>query len=280
MADGLLPALSESESVWFLSFLYPLRGADSLGMIAFLAGVFWVLATLIPEYCLTALGDTDEMGVPSVGRLIVLISALPAVILLPLIGIYWLQYLGRILVSSAMGETTPPRPPDRNFDGFLSGLSPWFVWLVLGLGVGLLPTAWITFSGDADASRPWIALALLSVELPYILAALMLAFLHDDPLAAKPWGVVAGLFRLGGSFWVLSALIAASLGFALATVEIALLVRPHAFWLYLLLCLGCWVVFHWTIVVVMRLLGTYYFHHKDALQWHREHPRWGVAWRL
>ncbi len=34
MADGFLPALTQPETNWFASILYPLRGAEGLGMIA------------------------------------------------------------------------------------------------------------------------------------------------------------------------------------------------------------------------------------------------------
>jgi len=36
----------------------------------------------------------------------------------------------------------------------------------------------------------------------------------------------------------------------------------------------------WIMIVVMRILGLYYYHHKDDLKWHTKHLRWGVAWRL
>src|SRR5262249_6068062 len=164
-------------------------------------------------------------------KLIALISALPAIILLPIVCLYGFQYLGRILVSSALGETTPPRTPDRNFDGFFNGLSPWLIWLALGFGIGLLPLVWYESSTGLDAGNPWTALLLLLAGLPYVLMALMLSFLHDDPIAAKPWGVLASLLRAGGSFWALSAFIAAAVGLALASFAMALWIRPHAFWL-------------------------------------------------
>ena len=99
--------------------------------------VFWVFGILVPEYCLTLMGDADSMGTPPMGKLIAIISSLPVVFLSPFALVYWLQYLGRVLVSSAMGETRPPRSPDRNFDGFFNGLSPWLIWLILGVSVGV-----------------------------------------------------------------------------------------------------------------------------------------------
>ena len=96
----------------------------------------------------------------------------------------------------------PPRTPDRNFDGFLNGLSPWFIWLILGLGLGLLPgdCGGPPHGIDPDGGMPWLAVVLAAAGLPYILAALMLSFLHDDALAAMPWGVLLGLVRLGPAF--------------------------------------------------------------------------------
>ena len=123
MADGLLPTLEKAETSWFASVLYPLRAAESLAVIATASTIFWVFMILVPEYCLTLMGDADMMGTPTVGKLIALISILPVAFLLPFAVIYWLQYLGRVLVASAMGETIPPRSPDRNFDGFLNGLA-------------------------------------------------------------------------------------------------------------------------------------------------------------
>ncbi len=138
---GILPPLKQTESSWFGSILYPLRSADSLAVIASLTAILWLFTVLVPEYCLGLMGDADQMGAPTLGKLLGLVTILPVGFLLPFAIFYWLQYLGRVVVSSGMGETTPPRTPDRNFEGFLSGLSPWFTWLLLGVGVGLLPAA-------------------------------------------------------------------------------------------------------------------------------------------
>ncbi len=269
MADGPLPPLDRPETSWFISFLYPLRGADSLGIIVALAVIDWVFFQLVPEYCFQVMEDSSSMGASLMGMLFVMVAGVPVALLSPLVVSFTLQYLARVLVSSAMGETTPPRSPDRNFDGFFNGLGPWIVWLILGLGVGLLPTLWLVNSRAEGDRFPWIAVLLALAGLPYILASLMMSFLHDDPLAAKPWAVLSGLVRLGAPFLVLCIFIATAVGAALGTFGLALLVRPRLFWTYLLLGVGCWGVFQWTAIVVMRLLGTYYYHHKDELGWLR-----------
>src|SRR5262249_52806637 len=147
---------------------------------------------------------------------IALVSILPVLILSPLAVAYWLQYLGRVLVSSAIGETKPPRSPDRNFDGCFSGISPWFIWLVLGVGVGCSPVIYYALSLESvtDASVTLIS-SLVVLGLPYTLIALMLAFLHDDALAPKPWTCIASIVRVGGSYLLLCLFVLAACAVAI-----------------------------------------------------------------
>jgi hypothetical protein len=281
MADGLLPTLAQPETSWFASILYPLRGAESLAVIASTSTIFWIFLILVPEYCLTVMRDADMMGTPSMGKFVALISILPVAFLLPFAVFYWLQYIGRVLVASAMGETAPPRTPDRNFEGFFHGLSPWLSWLVLGWLVGLLPLLLYCLSLDrlGDVSVLKGALLIL-LGLPYMVMALMMIFLRDDPTAATPWGVTGAMLRLGVSFWLLCLFVAAAIAVCAGTFLIMLLLRTHYFWVYLVLCLGWCGVVVWSSVVVMRVLGTYYYSHKESLLWNRGRPRWGVIWRL
>jgi hypothetical protein len=276
MADGFLPALKQPEGWWLPCTLFPLRGAECLGIIALLSPILWAFTVLVPEYCLSIYADADSMGAGLMGYLVVLISGLPAIILSPLIVCYMLQYLGRVLVSSAMGETVPPRTPDRNFDGFFNGLTPWFIWLILGLGVGLLPMALATGATD----QPLLAFGLILLGTPYILTALMMSFLHDNPMAPAPWGVVGTLLRHGVSLLPNLLGCAIILATGMGTFAIALALREKYFGIYLLAALVCWGLALWIAIVTMRILGVYYFHHKDSLRWHHHQPRWGVAWRL
>jgi hypothetical protein len=281
MADGLLPTLKKTETSWFASILYPLTAAESLAVLASVSTIFWIFITLIPEYCLTLIGDAEMLGASLMGKLIALVSILPVVFLMPFAVFYWLQYLGRVLVSSAIGETIPPRSPDRNFDGFLNGLSPWFIWSVLGLAVGLLPLLFygVSLNSVADG-RPLVALALALLGLPYVVMALMMTFLHDNPLAATPWGVIGAIVRLGRSYGLLCLFTTAALAIGAGGFFIAFLLRANHFWSYLVVCLGCWIAALWLLLVLMRVFGTYYDRHKELLRWHRERPRWGILWRL
>jgi hypothetical protein len=281
MADGFLAPLTDSDrSVW-ASILYPLRGAEALAMVAIMGAIFWVFTILVPEYCLGIWDDANMLGASSMGMLVILISALPALLLFPLALIYTLQYLGRVLVSSARGETVPPRTPDRNFEGFFSGLYPWFIWLVFGAVVGLLPLmVSALFAGFAILNDPVRAAGLAMLGLPYALMALMMAFFHDHPLAATPIGVIGALIRHGGSFLPAMIKVMAVLGLAAMSFGLVLSMRTGHFWFYVPAALGCCAMAIWTGIVVMRIIGVHYFCHQDRLKWHGQTSRWGAAWRL
>ena len=274
MADGFLAPLAESDTSAWASILYPLRSAESLAMVAIMGTIYWVFTILVPEYCLGVWDDANTLGASSMGMLVILISALPALILFPLAVIYTLQYLGRVLVSSAQGETVPPRTPDRNFEGFFSGLYPWFIWSVLGAVVGLLPLLLsVLFTGIAILSDPLRAAGLALLGLPYVLMALIMVFFYDHPLAATPIGVIGALIRHGGSFLPAMIKVAVVLGLAALIFVVVLSMRTGHFWLYILATLGYWGIVVWTGIVVMRIMGVHYFWHRDRLKWQARQPR-------
>jgi hypothetical protein len=90
-------------------------------------------------------------------------------------------------------------------------------------------------------------------------------------LAKSPAGAISAIKTM---------FVAAALATAGAIIGFAFFLRAHVFWLYVISALGSWIVVQWTLIVVMRVLGNYYYQHRSALRWHRECPRWGVAWRL
>jgi hypothetical protein len=226
--------------------------------------VFWIFTILVPEYCLGLWADANMMGTASMGMLIILISALPVAFLLPLFAVYMLQYLRRVLVSSATGDTVPPRTPDRNFEGFFHGLGRWFIWLVLGVGVGFLPLALYAFFQDRTSStEPFLMLFLVMSGFIYAQVALLLTFLHGRILAANPLRVIEAILRYGGS--LLPVLLKASVivGLGAASFVLILPLRASHYWLYLLMALGCWGLAIWSALVTMRVLGLYGFYHKN-----------------
>lgn len=278
---GLLPPLDHPEAGVIGSLLYPLRGAESLAMTLFMGFIFWALTFLVPEYCLGIWADATSLGTPSMGMLVILISVIPAILLCPLLLSYILQYLGRVLVSSAQGDCAAPRLPDRDFEGIFSGLGPWLIWLVLGAGVGLAPCAWLDWMGGrVFHDRPFLSSSLLLLGVTYAFTSLMLSFLHDRPLACAPGGVALALWQDGATLLPALVKAAALLGLSAALFHGLFTLRAQHFWIYLMAALPGWVLTIWTAIVEMRLLGLQYYRHKDILKWHGMHPRWGVRWRL
>jgi len=248
-------------------------------MVAAIGISGWVMGCLAPEYCLTVLADAELLGTPSIGRLIALISALPVVILSPLVMIYDLRYLARVLAASSEGERPPPRPPDRNADGLLDGLGSWLVWIVLGAGVGLLPLAtyWMALASSDGSWSPLAAAALGLAGLPYALMALMMTFLHDDALAARPGAVLVAIARLGPSFLGLSLTVAALFAVVGIAFAAALALRDRAFWVYIAASLTCWLLAAWLSIVAMHTMGAYHAPRERFLKWRRKRRRRGAS---
>lgn len=147
--------------------------------------------------------------------------------------------------------------------------------------MGLLPAALCRLVlGSESVGSLVVALGFGLFCLPYILTALLMSFLHDDALAAKPPGVLNALVQIGGSMFFLSLFVGFVIAIGAGTFVLALLLRHNHFVMYLLTCVGCWVVFIWISIVVMRMLGNHYHRHRQTLRWNQERPRWGVAWKL
>jgi hypothetical protein len=262
------------------SLLYPFSGPDSVGVVLIVGTALWFLSILVPEYCLALIADGEKSGAKSMGFLIALITALPVLFMLPPVFFYWLQYLGRVLVASGEGEASPPRSPDRNLDGLINGLSPWFLWLILGVGIGLLPFAIYRLLVDGDASSPMVGVGLVALGFPYALMALLLSFLHDETLAATPAAVIGTIMKLLFSFAILCLTTALTLGLAGAAFVGSFALRDSNFGLYVLATLGSWYVMLWSSIVAMRRLGVYYHGRSALLGWQEKRARWGVSWRI
>ncbi len=276
------PGARQSQTSESSLFVYPLSAAESVSVITILSTAFWIFTVLVPEYCLTLMSDADSMGAGPMGSLVSLITALPALFLLLPALFYGVQYLGRILVSSALGENAPPRPPDRNFDGFLNGLGPWVLWLFGGVTVGGLPLAcyWIS---QVEAGTPnWVVVfALALLGLPYSVMALLMTFLHDDAFAAKPPAVIAAMARAGFmSFAMLCLGVGSAIGLVAGAFALMMELRAQFYWGYVVAGVAFWAFVLWIAMVVMRLLGLYYYRRRKTLRWHQARPRWGVNWGI
>jgi len=140
--------------------------------------------------------------------------------------------------------------------------------LVLGAAISSLPLCWsMLFTDHFVLANPWPPLGLVLLGLPYSEVALMICFLHENPLAATPARVVGNLVGHGGSLLPMVLKVTAILGLGPMAFAMALTLRADHFWLYLIAALGCWANLIWTTMVAMRIMGVAYFLHRLTLKW-------------
>lgn len=264
---GLLSPLEHPERGVAGSIIYPLRGAESMGVILVLAVAIWMIGTALPEHCLSLIETASATGRGPLGNLIALITSLPFVIATPFVAFYWLAYLGRVLVSGAKGETSPPRTPDRNFDGFLSAMTPWMIWLFWGFGVGFAPALFIVaFAQPRTPAALWTAAGLAAFGLNYALMALILAHRDGHAAAVTPSSVTIAMLRTSIPF---ARLYFAIFGLSVTLVAAFLgtvLLRDNYFWsLYMPARFGWCMATAWASIAAMRMLGIFAYHHRAAL---------------
>ncbi|QEH36267.1 hypothetical protein OJF2_48270 [Aquisphaera giovannonii] len=268
ITDGFLKPLQAPERSLFTALLYPLRSADSLGIAAAIGAAYWMLVALVFEYCLVIQSDAESFNAGPMGWLVNLITAMPSVFLLPLVTIYLLQYLGRVIVSSGRGETVPPKTPDRNFDGFFDGLSRWFIWLALGVVPGFLPLA---LSASAGVGHGGMAIArvvvLAAAGVSYASVALMRTFLDDNPLAGNPFGVLGAVLGHGPAIVPAAFRVLVLLAGTCGLIAMLVALRAMAFWIYIPAALPACSAVVWALIVAARVLGLGYYHNRHSLGW-------------
>lgn len=238
-----------------------------MGIMAILTVGIWFIGSSAPEYCLSLIATADSMGRGLLGILISLITAIPLLVAVPFLLYYWLAYLGRVLESGARGETVHPRSPDRNFDGFLSALTPWLIWLFWGFGVGFAPAVSIlAFAQPRTPASLWTAAGLGLLGYGYALMALIQAHAKGDVGALSPLRIAGAMFRLAVPFAGRWAAIFV-LNFAvLAAFFLTVLLRDNHFGIYLLARFGCCAALSWASIASMRILGTFAYHHRAGLR--------------
>jgi hypothetical protein len=221
-----------------------------------------VLATLLTE----GLSATTHFGV---------MFLLPMAGCFALVLGYTLLFLGRVLVTSALGEVHHPRWPSGDLQEIVRGVWRWFWALLVGGLLGVIPAVayWIS-CGDLDPFDLIVLGELLGLGVVYAQMALLASLLHDDPLGANPITVVQGIIGIGWSYaWPCAVSIAVlSLGFfgfaGLLEIKHPVL-AALALW-------GYWVAVLYLAMVALRVLGLCYYRRSRALGWFRDRPRWGA----
>jgi len=130
------------------------------------------------------------------------------------------------------------------------------------------------YCGDIDLLDRILFAELIAVGACYALMALLASILHDDALGANPITVIRAIWRVGWSYWRPCLICGVAVMLAgSALVAVFEVTNPAlsalAYWLF-------WVFLLYEAIVVLRVLGLFYFRHARVLGWFRERPRWGV----
>lgn len=266
---GLVRALTQPESTIGESLLYPLRGDSSLVLLLVMPPFFWFGS--IPLLTWVLAGGPGGLGT----HMLALLSLLPTTLVLLTVGGYTLLYLGRVLVTSALGDVHVPRWPEWDLFEMIRGLGRWLWALLTGAILGGLPAvAYWMYCGTIDPVDAIVLVELVAVGAVYAQVALLASILHDDPLGANPITVGLAIWRTGWGCVPPSLLIGTFVTVAAAGLVGVLEIESPplaalAYWLY-------WVFLLYGALVILRVLGLFYHRHARLLGWFREHPRWGA----
>lgn len=254
--------------------LYPFQDGPGLALLAVLPPVMWLMSVPVFDV-IRYMFPVDRTFNPI--ALVIVPLTLPLAIGFTLFFGYILLFLGRVLVSSALGEVEHPRWPAWDRLEILEGMMRWIWALVFGVGIGGLPALlfWLV-CGDIDPIDWVILIELAAVGVAFAQMALAASLLHDTIVAANPVTVVKSIARIGWAYLEPALVGAFSLVFLGGALSIVLSRIPNltaaAFALW-----GFWVLFLYLAMVVMRVVGLTYHRHGEALGWYQVRPKWGVG---
>ncbi|CAN5890056.1 hypothetical protein BH23PLA1_BH23PLA1_05630 [soil metagenome] len=252
---------------------YPILDGPGLALLICFPPLLAFLS--VPVFDVVLLFQSGPRGGFNPLALMILPIATPLIISFVMIFGYALLYLGRVLTSSAMGETEHPRFPLWDRHTIFEGLARWIWAALIGAGVGGLPILlYWRVCGTIDLLDRIIIAELLAIGAGYAQMGLAAAILHDNIASANPITIARAIYRIGWDYlWpCLTTAVALTLGFAawyavmyhapnLSLAAVGL----WAFWVFVL----------YEAMVVMRVLGWCYFRHGAALGWFRVRPKWG-----
>ncbi len=258
-SDGLVVPPDHAETRLVVSLGYPLWNSSGLAVLIFLPPLLlFATAPLFAIVPMIASGTAFAV--------IGIVFMVPQFLLLAAVFGYVLLFLGRVLTTSAAGETTQPRSPGRDLSEIARGLSRWSWAIVVGGLVGGLPPLLYWFwCGDVDWLDRIVLVDLIVPGMAYAQMALLAALIHESPLAANPITVTAAILRLGWSylspclFTGSCLLILAGLFHAVLQIT-SELGQVVAAW-------GFWVAALYAAMVVLRRLGLFCFRHAVILDW-------------
>jgi hypothetical protein len=171
---------------------------------------------------------------------------------------YLFAVMQRILVSSAQGEETPPEFPEVSdwVDDLLTPFKQLFFVFAASFGPGIIAAIYL------DESMEDLADLILFAGVAYFPMGLLGVAMSDSFTALNPVFVFGSIFKVTGQY-IVTCLFFAVLGVLFIFVEgavasIPIPVIPHFVF---------WLVFLYTLLVSMRVLGMLYCINKKKLGW-------------
>jgi hypothetical protein len=249
------------------SLSYPLWSWSSIAILIYLPPALTVTSAPLPFLAGTLVGGT-AFTIAS------LIALGPGLLMGICVWGYTLVYLGNVLISSALGETLPPRTPHFGEEDILRVLGRWFWGCIIGVGVGAVPAVvWWIYCGEIDWADRLMFVNLAALGMAYAQMALLAVLLYDDPFAANPITVVRAIRLVGWDYagvCFLSGAFLVSVAFQLSVIAQIEGTLAHIlfFWLF-------WVNFLYGAMVVLRRLGRFCHRHRVVLAWFPEREGWG-----
>lgn len=247
------------------SFSYPIVDGPGIALLVFLPPFLAIMA--LPVFDMMVQFKPGNALNPI--ALLILPFTLPLVASFALTIGYTLIFFGRILTTTASGESDHPRFPNWDRMEILEELARWIWASLTGLAIGGIPAMiyWIN-CGELDWLDAFLFTDLAILGASFAQMALVAALLHESLLAANPVTVTRSIARIGWDY--VGPCLVTGLAFVADVVAwtLVLLHSPSLF-IGVLGLWACWVLTLYLAMVVFRSLGTVYYKHADRLGWFR-----------
>ena len=257
--DGLVAHPRVPETRLVESLTYPLWNDSGVAILVFLPPLLMITTVPLP-------GIVRMLASGEAATMVGILWALPLFFLFAIVAGYVLLWLGRVLVSSALGEVAQPRSPAWDLGEIASGLGRWSWALIIGGVGGCVPAVayWIR-CGEVDWFDRIVLLDLIVPGMAYAQMALVASLMHESPLAANPITVIRAIFRAGWGYLSPCLFTGACLVFLAAMLGVVARVADP-----LGQFVGVWafaVASLYLSTVVARRVGVFFFHRSVVFQW-------------
>jgi hypothetical protein len=246
-------------------FRYPVVDGPGIALLVFLPPFLAIMA--IPVFDMVVHFTPGNALNPI--NLLILPFTLPLISSFALTIGYVLIFLGRIISTSASGESDHPRFPAWDRMEILEELARWIWASMTGLAIGGVPAMifWIN-CGDVDWLDLFLFADLAILGASFAQMALVAALLHESLLAANPITVTRSIARIGWDY--LGPCVLTGLAFLTdVTAWTLVLLHSPSLEVGVVGLWACWVFTLYIAMVVFRALGTVYYKHADRLGWFR-----------